>query len=144
MTGAFSPGRLVLRTKRAGRRRDEKVLNGHGVSPSPGPYAYAYAWLFGIYTGITVLYTIVMTTIKTAVSIEESLFRRVEELAGELHVPRSRIFSMALESYIERYDTQKLIDILNVVYADGLTAEEKEDMEAMRHLQAKLLEDEQW
>ena len=85
-----------------------------------------------------------MTTIKTAVSIEESLFRRVEELAGELHVPRSRIFSMALESYIERYDTQKLIDILNVVYADGLTAEEKEDMEAMRHLQAKLLEDEQW
>ena len=59
-------------------------------------------------------------------------------------MPRSRIFSMALESYIERYDAQKLTDILNVVYADGLTAEEKEDMEAMRHLQAKLLEDEQW
>lgn len=85
-----------------------------------------------------------MTTIKTAVSIEESLFQRVEALAGELQVPRSRIFSMALESYIERYDTQKLIDILNVVYADGLTEEEKEDMEAMRYLQAELLEDEQW
>ena len=126
---------------------DPAILDIHDVAfhvLPPGPYAYAYAWLFGIYTGITVLYTIVMTTIKTAVSIEESLFRRVEELAGELQVPRSRIFSMALESYIERYDTQKLIDILNVVYADGLTAEEKEDMEAMRHLQAKLLEDEQW
>lgn len=85
-----------------------------------------------------------MTTIKTAVSIEESLFQRVEELAGELQVPRSRIFSMALESYIERYDTQKLIEILNEVYADGLTEEEKGDMEAMRHLQAELLEDEQW
>ncbi len=85
-----------------------------------------------------------MTTIKTAVSIEEKLFQRVEELAGEMQVPRSRIFSMALESYIERYDTQKLIDILNVVYADGLTEEEKEDMEAMRYLQAELLEDEQW
>lgn len=85
-----------------------------------------------------------MTTIKTAVSIEEKLFQRIEELAGEMQVPRSRIFSMALESYIERYDTQKLIDILNVVYADGLTEEEKEDMEAMRYLQAELLEDEQW
>lgn len=98
----------------------------------------------GIYTGITPLYTNSMTTIKTAVSIEEKLFQRVEELAGEMQVPRSRIFSMALESYIERYDTQKLIDILNVVYADGLTEEEKEDMEAMRYLQAELLEDEQW
>lgn len=85
-----------------------------------------------------------MTTIKTAVSIEESLFQRVEALAAEMQIPRSRIFSMALESYIERYDTQKLIEILNEVYADGLTEEEKEDMEAMRYLQAELLEDEQW
>ncbi len=85
-----------------------------------------------------------MTTIKTAISIEESLFQRVEALAAEMQIPRSRIFSIALESYFERYDTQKLIDILNEVYADGLTEEEKETMEAMRYLQAELLEDEQW
>jgi metal-responsive CopG/Arc/MetJ family transcriptional regulator len=97
-----------------------------------------------IYIGSKGCYTAGMTTIKTAVSIEESLFRRVEEVAGEMQVPRSRIFSMALESYIQRYETQKLIEILNEVYANGLTEEEKEDMEAMKYLQAELLEDEQW
>lgn len=85
-----------------------------------------------------------MGTIKTAISVENELFRRVEELTEELQISRSRFFCLAAESYIERYETQKLVDALNEVYADGLTEEEKADMEAMKRIQAELWADEPW
>ena len=85
-----------------------------------------------------------MTTIKTAVSIEEGLFHRADKLAEELQLSRSGLVSLALERFIVYYDTQRIVEILNEVYADGLTEEEKRTMEGMRRLQAELLEDEQW
>ena len=85
-----------------------------------------------------------MTAIKTAISVEQALFERVEELAEELQISRSRFFSLAAQSYIEQVETRKLIDALNKAYADGLTDEEKADMKAMQHIQAELLEDESW
>jgi predicted transcriptional regulator len=85
-----------------------------------------------------------MTTIKTAVSIEESLFRKAEELAAEMRVSRSRLFALALEDYVDQYRNQKITDILNEVYAGGPSEEEEMQLEAMRRYQAKLLEDEPW
>jgi metal-responsive CopG/Arc/MetJ family transcriptional regulator len=85
-----------------------------------------------------------MTTIKTAVSIEESLFHRAEEMAREMQVSRSRLFALALENYVAQYHSRKITEILNEVYADGPTAEEEETLEAMRRYQAKLWKDEPW
>ena len=85
-----------------------------------------------------------MATIKTAISIEENLFNRADELAAELQLSRSRLVSLALERLIVYYDTQKLVQTLNEVYADGLDEEEQLAMEGMRRLQAKLLVDEEW
>lgn len=85
-----------------------------------------------------------MTTIKTAVSIEKSLFNQADELAEELQVSRSRLVSMALERLIRDYQTKKLVEKLNEVYANGLDEEEQLAMEGMRRLQAELMVDEEW
>jgi len=59
-----------------------------------------------------------MASIKTAISIQESLFEQVKLLADELNVSRSRIFVMAVEQLIERYQNQILLEEINQAYAD--------------------------
>ena len=57
-----------------------------------------------------------MTTTKTAISLEKSLFQQVDELASELQIPRSRLFVMAVEEFIQRHQNQQLLAALNAVY----------------------------
>ena len=85
-----------------------------------------------------------MTTIKTAVSIEKSLFNQADELAEEWQVSRSRLVSIALERLIRDHQTKKLVEKLNEVYADGPTEEEKLWSEHMATLFAETLEAEEW
>lgn len=85
-----------------------------------------------------------MTTIKTAISIEESLFHKAEELAAEMQVSRSRLFALALEDYVRQYHSQKITGILNEVYAGDPSEEEARQLEAMRRYQATLLKDDPW
>lgn len=59
-----------------------------------------------------------MATVKTALSIDESLFEEAEALARELDVSRSRVFSMALEEFLKRHDAEKTLARINAVYAD--------------------------
>lgn len=85
-----------------------------------------------------------MTTIKTAVSIEESLFRRAEEAALELEVTRSKLIALALETYLSRYEASKITAKLNEVYADGPRAEETELLESMWQYHVELTKDDRW
>jgi hypothetical protein len=55
---------------------------------------------------------------KTAVSLPDHLFRRADEVAGELQIPRSRLFAMALEQFLGNYRQQDVTDRLNAVYRD--------------------------
>ena len=41
-----------------------------------------------------------MANIKTAISLQESLFAQAEDLARDLNVSRSRLFVLALENFI--------------------------------------------
>lgn len=56
-----------------------------------------------------------MTTIKTTVSMDGDLFCQAKELADELQVSWSGLVSVALKSFIERYESQKITDKLNEV-----------------------------
>ena len=87
------------------------------------------------------MYTIGMTTIKTAISIEESLFRQIEEEAAAKEISRSGLISVAIEEYFARREVERVTAILNEVYADGPTSEEKEELEAMWRYHVKLLKD---
>lgn len=65
-----------------------------------------------------------MATIKTTLSIDKSLFERVEALAEELGVPPSRVFAMALEQFLSHYDAKKLLEELNSVYPEAPSEDE--------------------
>ena len=67
-----------------------------------------------------------MATIKTALSIDESLFEQAEALAEELDVPRSRVFAMALEQFLRKHEGKKLLERIDAVYADAAMTDEKE------------------
>ena len=55
---------------------------------------------------------------KTAVSLPDHLFRRADEVAGELRIPRSRLFALALEEFLRNYRQQNVTERLNAVYRD--------------------------
>ncbi len=44
-----------------------------------------------------------MATIKTAISLQDSLFAQVNELAQKLNVSRSQVIALALEEFVQRY-----------------------------------------
>ncbi len=85
-----------------------------------------------------------MSTVKTAISLEEGLFRQAEELAHELQVSRSRLVALALEQLIHDYETKRLVEKLNEVYATGPDEEERLWAERMGKLYAETLEEEEW
>ncbi len=58
-----------------------------------------------------------MSNVKTAISLPASLFARVETVARELKVSRSRVFVLALESFMRDYQDRQLFDQINQAYA---------------------------
>lgn len=78
-----------------------------------------------------------MAHVKTAISLDESLFREAEEWAGKLGVSRSQLFARAVEEYVRRHENEELLARLNEAHADG---PDEEDEEALRHGQALHLE----
>lgn len=59
-----------------------------------------------------------MENVKTAVSIQKSLFEQAEDLARKMKVSRSRLFVLALEDYIRRQQNRELLAQINAAYAD--------------------------
>lgn len=62
---------------------------------------------------------------KTAISIPDDLFDEVKRLAKENKTSRSQIFCAAVEAYLEKIKSQKLLEALNTAYADAETAKER-------------------
>lgn len=81
-----------------------------------------------------------MTTIKTAVSLPESLFEQAETLAAELTISRSRLFTLAIEAFVQRYENERLLASLNEAYGDGLDDTEIDMLNQMRLHQQQLTE----
>ena len=84
-----------------------------------------------------------MATIKTAISIQESLFDQVNDLAEELQMPRSQLFALAIEEFIKRYENRTIFETLNEVYGEAPDSDEEALQEGMRRQQRQLVEG-QW
>lgn len=80
-----------------------------------------------------------MAHIKTAISLDESLFREAEEWAGKLGISRSQFYAKAVEEYVRGRENEELLRRLNEAHADGLDEEEKEYLERMRVYQGRLI-----
>ncbi len=83
-----------------------------------------------------------MENIKTAISIQKSLFEQAEALARKMKISRSRLFVLALEDYIRRQQNQDLLASINAAYADESDAAEKKMLRKARKQSRKLLEGE--
>ena len=53
---------------------------------------------------------------KTAISLPDSLFEVAEKTALYMGINRSKLFSMALEEFIERHNGQMITEKINEVY----------------------------
>ncbi len=82
-----------------------------------------------------------MSTVKTAISLRESLFKRVDALAQELDIPRSHIFVMAVEEFLQRHENRKLLEEINEAYEDMLDREEEIYRDEMRQYHKKIVEE---
>lgn len=56
---------------------------------------------------------------KTAISIPESLFKKAEKVAKTNGISRSRLFTLAIESYLTHQNPERVTDALNRVYSES-------------------------
>jgi len=83
-----------------------------------------------------------MSTMKTAISIQESLFRETKVLANKLHVSRSELFARAMRDFIRKQQNRQLLQQLNMAYDDTPNAEERKWQGKVKNRQRKLVEGE--
>ena len=84
-----------------------------------------------------------MESIKTAISIDKSLFAQANALARKMKVSRSRLFVIALEDFIRQQENREILEKINAVYADEPDEAEKELRRKMRQSFGRLVEG-QW
>ena len=84
-----------------------------------------------------------MSSVKTAVSIDESLFRKANELARKMKLSRSGFIANAVADYVRRLEAKDVLTQLNEVYADGPDGEDRKFLHFAARGLAKLTEG-QW
>ena len=75
---------------------------------------------------------------KTGISLDEALFAEAERLAQDLHLTRSGLYARALEEFIERQASQRLLDGLNAAYAGPLDPEDKALLHGIHRTQRRI------
>ena len=87
---------------------------------------------------------VILVAMKTAVSLPEDLFRKADEVAGELRIPRSRLFAIALEQFLVNHRQQAVTERLNAVYADRPARQTRDAMDAGLESLRNLTRDDSW
>ena len=90
-----------------------------------------------------------MPAVKTAISMDERLFARVEKAAAEMAIPRSQLVALAVAEFLERRQGESLTRAINEALIDYVTTPEEEEAnqrrrEFMRERMRRRLEDDKW
>ena len=75
---------------------------------------------------------VILIRVKTAVSLPDELFKKVENKAKQLGVSRSHLFAIALEEYLHESDYEDITHRLNEVYETESSSLKSEIVE-MQH-----------
>ena len=59
-----------------------------------------------------------MPAVKTAVSLDNTLFQRAEQIAAELELSRSGLYARAIEEFLDRHEMKSIQQQVNAVLAD--------------------------
>ena len=84
-----------------------------------------------------------MSYVKTAISLQETLLQKIDATARDLDISRSRLFALAAEEFLHRYQNHKLLEAINAAY-DDLPDPEEETLQQYRRFRHRRLVDEQW
>jgi hypothetical protein len=79
-------------------------------------------------------------TIIQKISIPDSLYEEASNLAQEIQISPSDLFSLAIEDYLHRHHSQKLLQSINDAYADGLDENKQAMLKGMWQQQRHLVE----
>ena len=83
-----------------------------------------------------------MSTVKTAISLDKSLFQKIDALARRMGVPRSRVFVLAAEKLIREDENRELLEQINRAYTGEPDPEEQARRAAMKAKQRRLVDGE--
>jgi metal-responsive CopG/Arc/MetJ family transcriptional regulator len=85
-----------------------------------------------------------MTQLKTALSINASIFKEMDTLARKLKITRSSVFELAAREFLARYRNQQITKQLNQAYAlDKSDMEDKVAEAVFKNYYRKILEEEE-
>ena len=85
-----------------------------------------------------------MPGVKTAISLDEGLLIKVDRLANDLHISRSKVFTLAVQDYLKKQENQSFLAQLNEAYEDFPSEEERGISKSMRIKHSKIIEQESW
>jgi len=74
-----------------------------------------------------------MSNVRTAISIPESLFERVDAFAKKSQISRSRLFVLAVEDYLRQVENEELLQAINDAYQDPPSPEEETHHQRMKN-----------
>jgi metal-responsive CopG/Arc/MetJ family transcriptional regulator len=77
---------------------------------------------------------------KTAISVPDPIFRAAEKLTKKLGVSRSRLYSQAVERYVQHFDDDAVTAKLNEVYSSESSTLEP----ALQSIQSRSVRKNQW
>ncbi len=80
-----------------------------------------------------------MGIVKTAISIDADLFNQAEDVARAMKIPRSRLFTLAVEEFIHKYENQRLFDLINKAYEDEPDVSEFEPLRNMARTHRRIV-----
>ncbi len=85
-----------------------------------------------------------MPGVKTAVSIEKSLFEKAEKLAHDMNVSRSKLFSLAINDFLKKQESHLLLAQLNSVYGEDQDQEEESLIQFHQEIHKRIIDQEKW
>jgi metal-responsive CopG/Arc/MetJ family transcriptional regulator len=68
----------------------------------------------------------------------------VDRLSNNLHVSRSKVFTLAVQDYLKKQENKSLLAQLNEAYGDFPHEEESDISKAMRIKHHKIIEQDSW
>jgi metal-responsive CopG/Arc/MetJ family transcriptional regulator len=85
-----------------------------------------------------------MSTVKTAISLDEELFHKATRAARKQRLSRSRFMARALEEYFQRQENQELLERINASYSGDTDDGDRAVLESARHRMGKRLKQDRW
>ncbi len=82
-----------------------------------------------------------MSYVKTAISIKKNLLIEADDLARQMNIPRSRLFVIAMQEYIQRQKNIQLLEQINEACSDYSTSADQVHLDYMKQKHRLLMEE---